>query len=584
MTWNRPERDERILGGWTLELRDDEIADLRWRGRRVLRSVRAVVRDGDWNTTPLAVDSVAASDTAIELAVRTTDAAFVGNLRIEYGGDDLTIGLDLRATRDVDTNRTGLVVLHPPQVAGRPLRVDHSDGTTEATAFPARISAHQPVLDIAALGWTHDGARIDLHFDGDVFEMEDQRNWTDASFKTYNRPLSLPFPYRVPAGEHVVQSVRLHATATAERESSTATPTLALTAGGRFPTIGVAAASAPDPAPACDPVGSVLLVELDLAGLDWRAALDRAATSGLPLDVRLVLDPCAPQKVADAVAALDGIDVVRATAFHQVSDARHVSDAESIGLLRDALTAHGRSIDVIGGSRSHFTELNRELHRLPPDLDGIAVTVTPLFHSADTEQIVESVAMQRLVAEETVERAAGLPVHVGPVTLRSRFNDVAAVPQPLSPHPDLRDGYGPQFTGTDDPRQQASELAAWTLASAAALAIPGVSSLVWFEEWGARGIRSAGGVDLPVAAALRELADLAHLADGDDVLLSGPSPDGLVWAIGARTAEGDGILVANISDGTRTVTVTTDAGTASVTLAPATFTRISLPRPEDPPA
>ena len=27
---------------------------------------------------------------------------------------------------------------------------------------------------------------------GDSFEMEDHRNWTDASFKTYVRPLALP--------------------------------------------------------------------------------------------------------------------------------------------------------------------------------------------------------------------------------------------------------------------------------------------------------------------------------------------------------------------------------------------------------
>ena len=35
---------------------------------------------------------------------------------------------------------------------------------------------------------------------GDIFEMEDQRNWTDASYKTYVRPLALPWPYTLPAG------------------------------------------------------------------------------------------------------------------------------------------------------------------------------------------------------------------------------------------------------------------------------------------------------------------------------------------------------------------------------------------------
>ena len=37
--------------------------------------------------------------------------------------------------------------------------------------------------------------------------MEDHRNWTDASFKTYVRPLALPWPYTLRAGEAVTQSV-----------------------------------------------------------------------------------------------------------------------------------------------------------------------------------------------------------------------------------------------------------------------------------------------------------------------------------------------------------------------------------------
>ena len=35
---------------------------------------------------------------------------------------------------------------------------------------------------------------------GDAFEMEDQRNWADASFKTYVRPLSKPRPYVIAKG------------------------------------------------------------------------------------------------------------------------------------------------------------------------------------------------------------------------------------------------------------------------------------------------------------------------------------------------------------------------------------------------
>ena len=55
--------------------------------------------------------------------------------------------------------------------------------------------------------------RLDLwatcRMEGDAFEMEDQRNWTDASYKTYVRPLALPWGYTLAKGSRHEQSVRL---------------------------------------------------------------------------------------------------------------------------------------------------------------------------------------------------------------------------------------------------------------------------------------------------------------------------------------------------------------------------------------
>lgn len=39
--------------------------------------------------------------------------------------------------------------------------------------------------------------------------MEDQRNWTDSSFKTYCTPPQLPYPGKVAAGTRISQTVRL---------------------------------------------------------------------------------------------------------------------------------------------------------------------------------------------------------------------------------------------------------------------------------------------------------------------------------------------------------------------------------------
>lgn len=562
-TWDDEARRPWRSARWSLELRGDELADIAYDGVVVLRSARAVVRDHDWRTAPLVIDDVDARDDAIVIALHSSGlgSSFAGTVRVHAHGDRLQIVCDLTSRQPFDTNRTGLVVLHPPTLAGTPLRVVHSAAEPEETRFPPRISAHQPVRDIAALAWTAGGVGVALTFDGDVFEMEDQRNWTDASFKTYSRPLDLPFPYRVAAGERVTQTVTIEATASAsapviETTGPAPAAVIELRPGGAFPRLGLGAATAPDPAPPLgSPLGSHVVADIDLADPNWRAALDRAGAAGLPVEVRLVLADDDPDALRAAARALRGRRTARVTAFPATGPARHVSDGPTIRALRAALRAADVDVPVVGGTRAHFTELNREHHRLPDGLDGIVLSSTPLFHSRGTDQLVEALAMQRRVAQEAVDIASGLPVHIGPVTLRPRFNDVATTPPPRPGRTDLAEGYGAQLLDADDPRHDSDELAAWTIASAAAFAVPGVAALTFFEEWGPRGIRTAAGRDRPVAAALRALADVAGPDGRACTLLHGDSPDGLVWAVGGRGDDGGSVLVANLDRVPRVVRV-----------------------------
>jgi D-apionolactonase len=558
-------------GAWSIRLRGDEIAEVRWNDRRVLRSVRAVVRDRDWATAELEILSIDDTTRGLTLAVRShgLGSDIRGNVVVEADGDELSITLDAVSAVDFETNRTGLVALHPPRVAGAELQVLHSDGTTETSRFPEEIAPHQPVFDIAALGWIDDGLEIGVAFAGDVFEMEDQRNWTDASFKTYSRPLALPFPYPLAAGQRVVQSVVVTVREVAPAASVGDPDRIELRPGGAFPAVSVSASSAPEPAPSVPAVGSELLVELDLATPNWRAALQRAASVGLPLDVRIVLADDDAGALDAAAVALRDVPLARVTAFWPTGPARHVSDAEAVAAVRAALAAAGVDATVVGGSRAHFTELNRERHRLPGDLAGLVFSSTPLYHSLAGDQLIEAVAMQRLTALQAVSYAGGAAVHVGPVMLRARYNDVATGPQPAPTRDDLTEGYGAEFTGLLDERIDTDGVAAWTIASAAAFAVPGVGSVSFFEEWGPRGIRRSDGSERPVAAAVQALAE----ATGE--LLWGDSPDGLVWALGATDAAGTTILAANLDRAPRTITVAWGTASVGVHLAPYAWSRVS---------
>ncbi|WP_314504478.1 hypothetical protein [uncultured Microbacterium sp.] len=576
MTWSTEQQEWRS-GPWSLAVRGDEFADIAFDGAPVLRSVRAVVRDRNWDTAPLVVDRVRDSGATLTLHVHSgaLGSSFRGVVRVEARHTRLVVIADLESEHDFASNRTGLVVLHPPQLASAALRVAHTDGTLEESSFPAAISPHQPVRDIAALSWLHSGLEVSVGFAGDVFEMEDQRNWSDASYKTYSRPLAIPFPYAIAAGERVRQSVQIDVRAVTASASPTDTDRISLQDGGAVVLIGLGAATGPDPAPPAPAEGPrTLLVELDLRTPNWRAALERAASGKSPLDVRLIGTPTTlPRELAASLAAAAGLtDIVRVGVF----DADlHVTDAALLAAVRDVVAAADLHVPVIAGSRAHFTELNREWHTIPHDADGIAFSSTPLFHSLDTRQLIESVAVQRTIARQAVGLAAGLPVHIGPVTLRPRFNDVATTPPTLPSRSDLSEGYGAEFTGAVDTRQRAPELAAWTVASAAALAVPGVASIAYFEEWGDRGIRSASGAPFPVAAAVEALT---ALAEPGAALLWGDSPDGLIWAVGARTADRDVLLVANLDGVPRELTVSVGEHAPVVRVDPLSFGRVALPR------
>ena len=204
-----------VHGPWSIDVRGDEIADIRFDGVLLLRAIRPVVRDRDWNTVPVAVlgqaTEAGGSSLVIRLRFAADDIDYEARLAVQLNDHELAVRFDGQALVDFERNRIGLVVLHPAADAGHAVRVEHTDGRVTAGSWPTDISPHQPFRDVAGFAWDKDGIAALLTLAGDVFETEDQRNWTDASFKTYSTPLDRPFPVPVPAGARCRQSVRLTA-------------------------------------------------------------------------------------------------------------------------------------------------------------------------------------------------------------------------------------------------------------------------------------------------------------------------------------------------------------------------------------
>jgi hypothetical protein len=553
-------------GPWSLEVRGDELARIAFDGSRLLRSVRSVARDRDWNTVPTIVDGMELHGPTLILRLRHAGlgADLAGTLTCSASGDALRIELVLEAHAEFARNRLGLVALHPPDAAGARLVIGHPDGTSTTTRFPTHIAPHQPALDIERLHWSADGVDVELAFAGDVFEMEDQRNWTDGSFKTYSTPLSAPFPVHVPAGAVVRQSMELRARRLgAGTAPAPAGPVLLEPTGSLVPAFGVGATTAPDPVHAVP--GAFVLVELPLGTPVWRDALRRAVeeASGRPLEAWLVGDD--PADIPDAVAELvgTGAPFERIGAFSRRS---HFSERPLVDALAAALAPTPlAATTLVGGARSHFTELNRGWGLLPDRVEAIAFASTPQMHATEIAQLIASVPVQRLTALEAVRRAGGRSVHVGPVTLRQRFGTVATTSPPAEPGT-ASGGYGPHLDPLwTDSRQTAPAIAAWTVASAAAFSVPGVATVAYFEQSGPRGVHGT-----PTERALTWLIALS----GTPLWAPAVAPTD-VWII-AGGRDGHTVLAANLRSTPVEFELRRPGVRSGITLAPYATRRIEL--------
>jgi len=509
-----------------------ERAGIRWvrfGAHEILRGIYVGVRDAHWRTIPATVRDVVidAQDDAfrIELVAehRHLDLDFLwrGTILGESDGS-LSFTMDGVARRSFLKNRIGFCVLHPTEAcSGRPCTVEHVDGHIASTSFPALVSPHQAFFNVRALA--HEvtpGVIAEVRVDGDIFETEDQRNWSDTSFKTYGTPVDLPFPVELREGTQVRQEVRLRlrrVSAPPETRVDRDGPRVAVghphtrddvvsieatDASCAIPRIGLMLdATQPLTARERDRLRALgpahLRVDLDLMRPDWETAFEHAIAQAESVGTRLHVAALVSSPDADAPGA-DAPDVnAQLTALADAAAASGRASHVDAWLLFDRATGttpgslltrarktlgartQGR---IGGGSDKHFADLNRQ-RPLAALLDLLCYPVSPQAHADDAETMVENVGSVATVVETAHAFAPDLPVAISPVTLKPRFRSGGPQPPALAALPDHIDA------------RQASRLAAaWTIAHLRACAEAGVASVTYFRTVGWDGVmeREAG--------------------------------------------------------------------------------------------
>ncbi|MFT4589599.1 MAG: hypothetical protein ACI9VS_002171 [Candidatus Binatia bacterium] len=532
----------------------------------ILRGINAPIRPEDWSTV----------------------APKVSNLKVDNGGDHFRVTFDVRcAQADIDyrwkgsitgtakgevefsfdgeahtafkRNRIGFCLLHGPSAAGQPWVIETADGKTSKGAFPKFISPHQPARDLRAI--THevtDGIRARVAFEGEIFEMEDQRNWTDASFKTYCIPLERHYPVQLAKGDKVSQKIRISlAGDVPAAAASNGDAVLTLTKGELpLPRLGVQVSGEVDGLTRKQIKRLKALnldhLRIDLAlsdksfSKDLRRATQQARALGVSLQVGLNLGESPNFKTL-----LREIKELKPPVSHWLVTGGDPAQFK---------TARANLKPVAGKSKIGVTRITNfvDLNRARPEdkaIEAVGFAINPQIHAFDNASIVESLEIHADAVNSTRNFVGDVPLVIGPVTLCPQWINGEDPPGGPAPGP---------FPTCVDPRQGTRFTAAWTLGSIKYLADARSHSATFYETVGWNGVMDADDVSarpqgypsqpgklFPVYHLLKDVGEFA----GGAVQRIDSSQPLATEAIALRKDGKLRVLIANLTDKPQTVTL-----------------------------
>lgn len=465
----------------------------------IVRMIYFALRDPNWTTAEIIRSDENISTTEKGFGISYTATNIYGGRKVfqwdvKISGDEsgeIVFAVDGKALEMFNRNRAGICVLHPiRETINKVVRVTRPDGSDYESKFPETINPHQPFLDITRMKWQLEAkASAELTFEGDIFETEDQRNWSDTSFKTYSTPLTIPFPVMLKPGDKVSQKARLkifdaevlpsasprHVEVTIHEDLSNPFPKIGALFPGRdlsfHKDIGLLADLGLD----------YVHVEINFNCDSWKEQLadglaETESVSAMAF-VQLIFGSDPEKEWNQFVKQLSKEEVKRITKL-AFSPLDRKGDVDTIlrAVLSKARAAFPHA-SIGAGVRSYFTELNRNRFDYS-GIDFVVYPVIPTAHAKDSLTVIENLPAQGYAVRSAGTFAVGKKVHVGPVSLRARFNP-DAISESKADENVLPIRY--------DIRHSTALAAGWALGSIKYLAEAGAEAITLFETHGIAG-------------------------------------------------------------------------------------------------
>jgi hypothetical protein len=478
---SRPWPDARrvVAGGVGVDIAPEGLRHLAVRGEDVIANLYSAARARDWGTLPhipAGTDLGVSGSRIVWRRAERVGEDLRSQLVVSWAEPGvLSATVTLTALRDVEINRWGFNlcldaaqwadarVLELPGDVRLPRRVapQRAEGGVLKGLFPPmrRLSVRRS-----------DGTTVRIASDGQLLEAEDQRNWTDPTFKIYSGSLGDPLPLAIRAGTVLRQN--LHVVVEHARASSDSDEPAVLDAVTELPFVGVQANDG-DPLRRDDIAAALAVLDVDHVRIDAEYPdIEAPRATGRAVEFAVLVPEVTPDILARVAEAAGDLPSGSRVLVHRTG--RRTTDAAAAAALAGLL---GRSdLLVVPGSDAYYADLNRDR----PGSDGfLSFSMTPTVHAFDTESVFATLAVQEELVRQTREELAAAAV-VSPVTLRLRGD-----PELPGAAATARRRVSGRHV---DERLDRLDGAAWTFGSVHAMTRGGAYSATWHELIGARGL------------------------------------------------------------------------------------------------
>jgi len=474
------------------------IRQIKYGSIEVIRMIYSAVRDQNWGTFDFNIENevLKIKDDCFKISYTIIyQDAYKAICQLEGNSDGIiTFQMIGEVLKDFKRNRIGFCVLHPiEECMGQECIINYAEKDSIHGKFPSAISPDAPFKNIRSMKWKvlHD-VEATIGFEGDIFEMEDQRNWTDASYKTFCTPLDLPYPVLVKKGTIIRQKIifRLSVNKTISSTDQTTINSIDcdFTKSNDFPELGLVQTSENGILTAHE-LAAIRQLRLDhlrcdiyLSGANSAEKLCQAFAESDQTDCKLELCLHFSSHYQEEFNGIKQILESRQKQVRSVvlfGEKMKTTDNELLEALVLVIREILPSVKVGAGTVAFFAELN--MHRMKTDLlDFVIYSVNPQVHAFDNQSLIENLLAQKHTVQSALLFSGKADIFVSPVTLKMRFN-------PDNTTNDKEDDTE-DWAAKVDPRQMSLFTLGWTVGSLSSLASVNTQSITYFETIGLCGV------------------------------------------------------------------------------------------------